>query len=279
MNSEFPSSNLLNPDEFLKYVKLRGIFLTKNNLEYYDKSGVLRPVLKVITPNIENNIRLRNSYSSAHIYTLQHYYSEGLIEFPNDGDYMPWSNYDEYDNIRSMYYHPYQLLQAVNIATKLNWQLTTLDIEDRAKSNFNSYDLREHIIQTIEKIKKSIIKDLIPLIGLLMLLDNFYGPLVKKHTPVNMYDMINPIEGNIKKQKWINEFSFCRILLLSGMSVERIKGYYEIMSWEAEEIDPLVKWFPFLQLIKGWTTAKIKEGSSACTRLLWVSIHDFLFHF
>jgi hypothetical protein len=50
LGSEFPQSKLLTPDKFIKYLKTIGIRLDKRRLEFYDKKGHLRPVLRYKEP-------------------------------------------------------------------------------------------------------------------------------------------------------------------------------------------------------------------------------------
>jgi hypothetical protein len=245
MNSEFPASNLLNPDDFLKYLEKRGLSLTINNLEFFDKTGVLRPILRVVTPSIDkNNPIARNQYSDADIFALKYYYSLGLIELPKDGDYQPWSDYLENSKCRCLYYHPYQLLQAEQLISVITWQFNNWSIND------SSSDFHADIIRTIGWKKELIVKTWIPWIGLLILLDDMYGRLVKTQIPFNAYDITSRSERNNKKEEWIKKFSPNRILLLSGMKIEDIEQYYEWLSFQAENIDPLSQWFIIQQLVK-----------------------------
>lgn len=49
MNSAFPATGLMNPVKFINYLKERGILLTIENLEYYDRIGAMRPILRLKT--------------------------------------------------------------------------------------------------------------------------------------------------------------------------------------------------------------------------------------
>lgn len=50
LRSRFPQHDLLNPKDFLSYIKKRGFRSSMEELEYYDKHGLLRPVLKLKRP-------------------------------------------------------------------------------------------------------------------------------------------------------------------------------------------------------------------------------------
>jgi hypothetical protein len=99
-------------------------------------------------------------------------------------------------------------------------------------------------------------KEVIPKTGLLMLLGEIYGPLVKRmriqHDISNLY----------KWYKWTsNKFSPKEILEFTGMSIEDIKGLYDYLCERAYHIDPLGNWFPLLQLMKVSAIGKL-EGKA-----------------
>lgn len=152
LHSQFPASSLLNPDNFLKYLAQRGILVSIKNLEYFDKKGVLRPVLRVIIPKFEEKeVYTRNSYSNADIYALQYYYFNGLIELPDNYDYRPSYEYEEDVQGRCLYYHPYQIIQMWCLTSAINQPLTMWDIETYAsRHSFNTID--DGIIEIVNHI-------------------------------------------------------------------------------------------------------------------------------
>jgi hypothetical protein len=256
LNSPFPPSQLLNPDDFTKYVGLRGLSLTKENLEFFDMIGILRPIMRVITPKLdEGDSNGKKHYCRADIFTLQYYNSTGLIELSRDNDFRPWSEYTQSSNGRCFYYHPYQIMQADQVVSAIHWQINAW-----SASNHNSDDIRAHITSKLEREKRSIIKYWIPWIALLILLDDYYGPFIKS-IPSNPYDISARFEWGKKNEEWRKKFSPNRILLLSGMKLEDIKKFYESLSFHARNIDPLSKWFILQQLVRVSRMYQLKNNA------------------
>jgi hypothetical protein len=115
--------------------------------------------------------------------------------------------------------------------------------------NYNSDDIRARINSILEREKKSIVKTWIPWIGLLILLDDYYGPFIKS-VPLNPYDISTRIERINRNEEWRKKFSPNRILFLSSMKLEDIKQFYEWFSFHTRNIDPLSKWFILQQILK-----------------------------
>ena len=247
MNCRYPASSLLNPSDFIKHVGQRGLSVTQDNLEFYDKIGILRPMLRLKTPTLDENSPYQGlSYSDANIFQLQHYYSIGWIELPRDGDFQDWSDYKQKDRERCLYYHPYQLLQLDQIRTYVNLAINSWNFGNDSES----FDIRSRIHETLER-KKHLIMEWIDRIGLLILLDEFYRPLAMPVSiPHNLFDSTSPRERQEKKIEWAKKFSPNHILLLSGMKIEEIENFYKGLSYLAKNIDPIHKWFMLQQIIK-----------------------------
>ena len=247
MNCRYPASSLLSPSEFIKHASKRGIILTQGTLEYYDKIGILRPFMRVVTPVLdEKSQNERRKFCNADIFLLQHFYSIGLIELPRDGDYQNWSDYIQNGKDRCLYYHPYQILQLDQINTEVNSEINSSNLDNESELG----DLRSQIRERLEWRKSSIVSKWIDWIGLLILLDEHYGPLVKTGTPFNMYDTTSYVDRNNEKNELFNKFNPNRILLLSGMKIEEIQNCYEWLSHVVRENDPIHKWFMLQQLAK-----------------------------
>ena len=45
LNSQFPQSKFMTVEKFINYINQRELSLTKKELEYYDKKGIIRPIL------------------------------------------------------------------------------------------------------------------------------------------------------------------------------------------------------------------------------------------
>jgi hypothetical protein len=104
--------------------------------------------------------------------------------------------------------------------------------------------------------KKSYEEFWIPRIGLLIMLDEAYGPLVKPFK-LNIY-------SNHKAQveqwnKWRQSvFNPRDILKNSNLTIENVKELYEGVATEGEWMDPLSKWFVLQRIIKESVKMKLK---------------------
>ena len=97
LDSKFSQFNLLSAEEFLAYVKKRGIHRKISDLEYYDKIQVVKPVLRLRGSLHERLVKKCTKNLS--IYTLENYKQENLIELSSDDDYKPWKTWlDEHND-------------------------------------------------------------------------------------------------------------------------------------------------------------------------------------
>jgi hypothetical protein len=125
LRSRFPQQDLLNPNDFLLYLKKRGTHTSMGELEYYDKQGLVRPVLRLRRPKEQG----RYIYPEQDIFSLQEYHKDGLIEFPVHYDYSPWSQYHRENEDIVPLFHPYQIFQIDNIGQSLAVSLDGRDLE------------------------------------------------------------------------------------------------------------------------------------------------------
>src|SRR5215467_486829 len=111
LKSQFPQSNLLDADRFLMFLKERGIDITKEELEYYDEKGIIRPALRLRRSIVHGGSPTYHPILS-YIFSMNQYYENGLVVFPHDGDFCPWSNYIDNNHQEKiwLYYHPFQFV-------------------------------------------------------------------------------------------------------------------------------------------------------------------------
>lgn len=254
---DHPQTNVIKADKFLEYLKRRDLSITKDDLEYYDKKDIIRPVLRLYKPPSKEE---PSSYSIVNIsiYSLKEYYKLGLAEFPVTGDFQPWKNHiNNHKEKVLQFYHPFQLITFRHSVMNDFITLKAGNLESighQISKNFID-KLKQQSSKLIdESYKRS--KEIIPKIGLLMLLGEVYGPLIKRmrtqHDISNMY----------KFYRWTNDkFSLQKILEYTGMSIEDIKALYKYLCGRGFYIDPLANWFPLLQLIKKSAIGKL-EGKA-----------------
>jgi hypothetical protein len=248
MNSRFPVSNLLNSKDFLKYLSVRGFSTTEKELEYYDKLGLLRPALRLRRPKLNETKYFKYKYVGTNIFALQFYNTIGLIEFPADGDFQPWPKYIQDDEDTWLFYHPYQILQIDHIPFDINYPLKTHRIETLSNKQ-NLAAICDQVNQSIEQTKK-FQSNWIPRVGLLILLDDYYGRGVKKNIPVNAFDPVSATEKRLHLRNWAKTFSPVHTMMLCGMKIEQLEEYYTGLSLDARKIDPISEWFLLQRLIK-----------------------------
>jgi hypothetical protein len=127
LGSDFPQARLLTPDKFIKDLKTMGIQLNKKRLEFYDNQGLLRPVLRYKEPVLKGPKAKRVIKS---ITATRMQANRDKIEFPKDGDYQPWRNYEaDQDEKFVLYYHPFQFIQAHRLEGQLNKVINPMLLE------------------------------------------------------------------------------------------------------------------------------------------------------
>jgi hypothetical protein len=211
----------------------------------------LRPALRLRRPKLNQTkyTYFKYKYVGINIFALQFYNTIGLIEFPADGDFQPWPKYIQDDEDTWLFYHPYQILQIDHIPFDINYPLKTHRIEMLSNKQ-NLVDICDRVNQSIEQTKKFQLSNWIPRVGLLILLDDYYGRGVKKNIPVNAFDPVSATEKHLHLRNWAKTFSPVHTMMLCGMKIEQLEEYYTSLSVHARKIDPISEWFLLQRLIK-----------------------------
>jgi hypothetical protein len=224
LKSKFPQSYLLNSNDFVRFIESIGLNLNIKDLEFYDKVGIMEPILKLRRPKVREIIPKYEMISSD-IFSSKNYYKDGFIELIKD-DYEPWETYkDEMEDTVILYYHPFQFLPLRRLTMGLDIVLKPGYFENVKDFQISLQSIKERVTKHIESSKKSYQLFWIPRIGLLILLDEVYGPLVKPFK-VNIYSDRNSYPR--KWNEWRQNQSIPReILKVSGLSIEEIKEWYD----------------------------------------------------
>jgi hypothetical protein len=69
-------------------------------------------------------------------------------------------------------------------------------------------------IRQLNRVREEQIETLIPQLGLLILLEDYYGRWFSRNIPVNIYDMSTCFQRITKLREWAKKFSPSRSLLL-----------------------------------------------------------------
>lgn len=110
LRSHFPQFKFLKSGDFIQYLRKRDIYLSKTELERFEKTGLLTPIARLTRQKIRNDPpRYATVYVDA--YYLKCYYKKGLLKIPKSGDFRPWKDYkDGYEDTKFIFYHPFQIL-------------------------------------------------------------------------------------------------------------------------------------------------------------------------
>ena len=191
---------------------------------------------------------LKYSTVNTSIFGLKKYYEMGLIQFPTKGDFQPWNNFIHTREEKVLqFYHPFQFLLVRECAINNNILLKPNYFESFDLNNCHkSIERLKQISATLVEDSRNRGKEIAPKVGLLMLLDQSYGPFVK-----NMkieYDLSDIDRWN----RWrANEFSTRTILEKVGMTyLLVVKELYNYVCTIGNSIDPLKNWFILLKLMK-----------------------------
>ncbi len=255
LKSEFLQFDLLEPDDFVRYLRDRDIHIRREDLEFFEKSGILLPVLRLHRPIVN---RPHQKYAALVLgsYGLKAAYEDGLLEFPRAGHFKPWKEYrDGYEEKTWLFYHPFQTIIIGNFLYNLRMSLRADYFDDIEKAAKSIQKLREYM-----KSKMKLVLDFVPYwnkrIGLLMLLQEPY----QFQTTGKI--AINPWKQNATVRDWVRwkqkRFKPESILKLSGLSIDEIKKFYERLASSGYTTDPLADWFVLTKIIRRSRKQKLK---------------------
>ena len=244
LTSRFPQGKLLNPIDFIEYVKERDLYITIKELEFYDKNGILRPV-----------VRMNRKFKAIDLYGFAYRTKEGQSELPKERDFKPWINYNT-EKIE-LYYHPFQI-----IILDFLYQSKISQIDLIFNSNIKSLKLiKKNIISNLIKLKTTITESINFRVEFLMLINDAYGPLIKGFQ-INTTNRMNYYNEWFKWRK--NDFNPRNILNQSKLSVKEIDNYYRYLSLYVRQIDPLNNWYELLSIIRQSKKNRLKFNGSIC---------------
>ena len=88
--------------KFIAYCKERGLKVNRKYLEYIEREGLFRPIMRVDGYNVNNTTALKELYENDHVID------------PRQKGFVPWNKYYEKreryrEEIVHSYYHPYQI--------------------------------------------------------------------------------------------------------------------------------------------------------------------------
>ena len=256
LNHRFTQHTFLDHKQFIKFLKEHDIDLKEKTLERYEKEGWLQPVFRIVLTK-----KLQKSSLYLGIEGIKSFYKQGLIEFPRKGDYEPWSNFKHdykkggYHDKKLMYYHPFQIMQVLNIIRLKKFSLmyydsdTTKDIQKKI-SNIKK-------IRNLDKKRfKSNTNDITNRIGFLMLLEEPY----RFHSFGTMSTMELKRGNNFESWvKWKNKtFSSKKTIQQHNLTINDIEKIYNKIALDGHFVDPLEHWYDLTRIMRPSIIKKLK---------------------
>jgi hypothetical protein len=242
-------------------------------LEYFDRIGIIKPIARLRREKVRDTFP-KYEMMVTDIFTMKdYYYKSGLLQLHND--YEPWSNHkDEFEENTVLYYHPFQFLpmRRLMMGLSFNFSAESLEkLEDFEKSFRSMKDILEsHVITS----RKSYEEFWIPRIGLLILLDEPYGPYVKEFKS-NPY--IDSTTYYSEWQKWRSKiFNPRTVLDKCNLTVQQVKEFYNSVAIEGYSMDPLSNWFILQRIVNDSSLFRLKDNAlyaQYCYKLAWMLAH------
>lgn len=256
LKSEFPQFSLLSPKEFISELRKRDVHVTKMDLSYFDKKGIIRPCLRLKRPlsPYQNEKYLSLMLRNPHYW--KELYKEKYIEFPETNDSKTRYSYSNENKEKTwIYYHPLQMLFVKNQTFE---EITKIKRRSFLYKNFDLQTLAEQEKKSQRKwlkiMKEKSLNEYNRIIGLLMVLEERYRPDVTSE----FYQKPDDKTFITKWKKWVRKYPAKNILRKSMWNIISLKAEYEHMVFGTNQLDPINKWNPFPEIIKRGKRRKLK---------------------
>ena len=246
----------LEVDKFIDYCKKRGLNVDRKDLEYLEKEGLFRPIMRVDGYYVNNTTDLNKLYENNHVID------------PRQKEFVPWNNFYEKreryrEEVIHSYYHPYQIYS-------LNSVLEAIEARIRALTRFNITPQNDASVINLRKpgknmgnrpeiMRKDSKKDEKDekFVELLLFIQNKYLPLVKQpgyinitgDSPNNLYERWYDLKRKIIPKEIVSAL---------GLKAEEIKDYRGLIGGYGLSIDPLNNWYDLVKYIKYAKRQKLK---------------------
>lgn len=259
LNSKFPQCRLLTVREFQRYLNDRGIRIAIEDLEYYDEKEIFRPILRLLK-QVALNGPLKYEMTMTDFFSIQEYHKLGLVDIPRANDFKPWETFrDGFEEKILQFYHPFQILQVVNLRIKGTLMLPRyIENVTLTKSQADIVAEKESLQNLITRRQEINQNEWTHIIGLLILLEEAYALAGRGFLSSNIMDEDFVKNWNEWRQ---SEFTPQAILENTRMSIDKIKRLYYSLAATGRSCDPLWDWFVLLQIIDRAMKMKL-EGNA-----------------
>ena len=245
--TDHSQTQLLSSDEFVRYLEQRGIRISLKELEEFERLRLLQPVMRLRRRKVFEDTKIPE-YETVFFdqYMWKEYYRIGMLEFPNLQDrYIPWDSYkDDFGDATILFYHPFQIVlvdQFLNFTRILLNAVSFSNIED----SFSFKKLKNSWKKSVN-IATKITEKFIPVVGLLILLENAYKPLVENRLLLSIFD-----EDSFEKwKKWRSQsFDPRRLLQEQSLSIEQIREWRNFLAIRGMMKDPIGEWYLLRRIV------------------------------
>jgi hypothetical protein len=252
---EVPQFELLDSDKFVDFLRARDIRVSEEQLEHFEKIGFLYPVLRLRRPVTKEDNETRYCGIMSSSWYLKKYLEAGLLEFPNQENFRPWSNYVDKDGEENtfIYYHPYQVFLLDRFLNLTTVTLTSSYIENAT----NAEKMLEQAKEMYRHVKNAFLNarpKLVEQIGLLLQLQNAYQPSYRGIVHLT-WDQ-NSLE---QWENWrVNVFSPPAVLKDIGISPKEVTELRDYFAAQGHFVDPMTSWYSLVRLISFYKKERLK---------------------
>lgn len=283
-NESFRTNPFLSTDRFISYCKDCGITTSKEQLEQFEKLGLLYPIARVQNPKIKIKVEYINegkAYRELGILkegeewsgdTQEDYVyfsfgedsniwlKEGFLWEPSSRPFQKWKTFfDENRNVENFYsifqcYSLYNLIQSTECChIGFEWWVAY----DDETINKLIGDISSWSKLTIDSLKKNGIRGE-KAVAICQIISNRYFPLTQSDKRTIQ------VVGNEKFYQYKNWHEYCRnwdvqkVLLDIGISIDELKDLQEQVARDAIDIDPLERWYDLINFVSIEKKKKLK---------------------
>jgi hypothetical protein len=280
---------LLKHSEFIEYCKKRGVHITKQYLETFEKLGIFLPLIRISYPKFQRKIEriTENTYERlgiledgeiwngetekdyGYVYFFDNeevnvWIEEGLIFIPTKKTFQPWKNFQDEDggkNVES-FYSMFQILSLKKVMNifRLHFSLAntiefgnTWNIKTFRKTlNYIKSDIKEFSEQE-DKFNE--------IAKICQIISNRYLPFAESNDRVTIQLSIqrNPVETQD-----FDFFEYCQnwnaqeILIELGLTIEEIKAVWQVLIRKVDE-SPISAWRELIDFVDTEQRNKLKD--------------------
>jgi hypothetical protein len=295
----FITCPFLATDQFISYCKDRSINTSRQQLEQFEKLGIFFPIARVKIPKIkikieyiENGIRYHNlgvlkdgeewngdiKEEYAHFWFEKSYaenlFKEGILWEPSSHDFQKWENFfgeNGQEFIVSYYsifqcYTLYNIIESTKMELRAEWWYTYSD-KDIAQIKNQISRWAKKVIDSQKK--NGTIGEAAPIIC--QVLANRFFP--ETQTDRRTINISTPNHyHNWDWDKYCRNWDPNSILKDLGLAINDIKKNHQLLSSDAQCVDPLERWYGLVSFVSLGQKKKLK-GKALLAQLIYSMEH------